>query len=379
MKIILPFFRLTFVQKPYPVKKSCYIVLFMAPLLLFAQKRVDLDRFNFQVQFRSLPNIRLDSSYHTYTVAVTNSKLMSPFIQETDPANTVILEGWRKLSGKGHINIHVKLEDLLPESVSVKERIENITNKGGTVTGTNTLYYQQVIYTFAATAQITDHKGAHVMDEVLADRYYKQVYNSPEFGNRALAAGYFLLNSPFVTKQLYQSCVNRAMHNLSDRIADNFGFAEVNVDDFMWVIGNKKHPEYDEYRKNFREMNEVLFSMHANKSIEGAREKLKPVIDYFEKIKTEYSGKKKHDRKIRYASYFNLAVLYYYLDDPELMMKEANGLLLNDFHTAAGKSFQETAHRLKNQFQRTNIYTRHFSIDTNSFKGPDENSETVAK
>ena len=101
------------------------------------------------------------------------------------------------------------------------------------------------------------------------------------------------------------------------------------------------------------------------------------MIDYFEIIKTTYSGSKKHDRKIRYASYFNLAVLYYYLDDPEQMMKEANGLILNDFHTAVGKSFQETALRLKNQFQQSNIYTRHFNIDPSLFTGPHEKPDTV--
>jgi hypothetical protein len=370
---------LTRYTKQIPVKNYYLLLLYITPLTLFAQKRVDLDRFDFKVQFRSLPNIYVDSNYRTYNVTVSNSKLMNPFIQGTEPANSVFLEGWRKLADDGHLNIQVKLEDLLPESVTVKQRVVNITNRAGTVTGTNTLYYQQVVYTFAATARISDHKGAHVMDEVLANRGYKQVYNSPEFAIRALAEGYFLLNSPTVTKQLYQSCVNRAMHYLSRRITDNFGFEEVTVNDHMWVIGSRKHPEYDDHRKAFREMNEVLFSMSANRSIDGAREKLKPVIDYFEKIKTDYSSNKKHDRKIRYASYFNLAVLYYYLDDPELMMKEANGLILNDFHTAVGNSFRETALRLKNQFQRTNIYTRHFPIDTNSFKGPTENTETAIK
>lgn len=361
------------------MKKLYLLFWFITPLILFAQKKVNLDRFNFKVQFRSLPDIRLDSTYRTYSVSVSNLKMMNPFIEGLEPANSVLLEGWRKLSNDGHINIHVKLEDLLPESVSVKERVVNITNRAGVVTGTNTLYYQQVVYTFAATAQITDHKGTHVMDQPLADRGYKQVYNSPEFGFRALAEGYFLLNSPTITKDLYRSCVNRAMHYLSARITDNFGFGEVTVNDYMWVIGSRKHPEYDEYRKVFRDMNEVLFSMNANTSIEGAREKLKPVIDYFEKIKTDYPTSKKHDRKIRYASYFNLAVLYYYLDEPELMMREANGLILNDYQTSVGKSFQETATRLKNQFQRSNIYTRHFSIDTESFKGPTESNVTVVK
>ncbi len=57
-------------------------------------------------------------------------------------------------------------------------------------------------------------------------------------------------------------------------------------------------------------------------------------------------------------------------------MKEANGLILNDYETSVGKAFQATATRLKNEFERSNIYTRHFSIDTKLFKGPDANAET---
>jgi len=361
------------------VKKHYLLILLIFPAVLFAQKKVDLDRFNFKVQFRSFPDMRIDSTYRTYNVLVSNSKLMEHFMKDLEPASSVILQGWRKLPQEGHININVKLEDLLPESVSVKERVVNITNRAGAITGTNKLYYQEVVYTFAAVAQINDYKGAHIMDQVLADRGYKQVYKSPEFSLRGIAEGYFILNSATITKDLYRSCVTRAMHYLSSRITDNFGYGEATVNDYMWVVGSKKHPEYDDYRKVFRDMNEVLFSMTANNSIEGAREKLKPVIDYFEKIKTDYCSSKKHDCKIRYASYFNLAVLYYYLDDPEMMMKEANGLILNDYKTAVGKSFQESALRLKNQFQRTNIYTRHFSIDPSTFKGPLENTETVVK
>jgi hypothetical protein len=65
-------------------------------------------------------------------------------------------------------------------------------------------------------------------------------------------------------------------------------------------------------------------------------------------------------------------VIYYYLDDPQAMMKEANGLVLNEFDAKDGKGFATVALRLKNQFQNTNIYTRHFQIDTTGFKGPYE-------
>jgi hypothetical protein len=147
----------------------------------------------------------------------------------------------------------------------------------------------------------------------------------------------------------------------------------------MWVIDSRKHPQYTAHRAAFLKMNEYLFNLNANTSIAGLREKLQPVIDYFEQIKNIYNTTSKHDRKIRYASYFNLAVLYYYLDDPQSMMKEANGLKLNDFDSKMGTAFQQTALQLKNIFENTKIYTRHFSIDTNLFRGPYENNTTTIK
>jgi hypothetical protein len=62
-----------------------------------------------------------------------------------------------------------------------------------------------------------------------------------------------------------------------------------------------------------------------------------------------------------------------------MMMKEASGLALNDFDADDARGFETSALRLKNQFQISNIYTRHFRIDTNSFKGPFENTADITK
>ncbi len=361
-------------MKPYQL-----LLLLLFPFSILAQKTVDLDRYNFTAQFRSLPQMRLDSTYRTYNVIVEGTKLMQSFLQEIDPAASVILEGWKKLSEKGHVIIEVKLEDLLPENVSVKERVAVTKDKNGVVTSTKTFYRQEVIYTFAAIAKISDYKGMHIMDIVLADRATKQVFRSPEFPVKQIAEGYFLINALKTTNDLYRTSVNNAIHYLSNEISSNFGFSIVTVNDYMWVIDSRKHPQYTAHRAAFLKMNEYLFNLNANTSIAGLREKLQPVIDYFEQIKNIYNTTSKHDRKIRYASYFNLAVLYYYLDDPQSMMKEANGLKLNDFDSKMGTAFQQTALQLKNIFENTKIYTRHFSIDINTFKGPYENNTTAIK
>ncbi len=362
------------------MKKYFLFCLAICPLLLWAQKNVDLDRYRFKVNYMRLPGMPLDKSYCTYSVKITGPELMKPYLDLLNPEYRVLLENWRKLPENGHINIAVKLENLVPEGVSVKERVQTTKDKNGVITGTKTFYRQEVVYSFAAQAAIKDFKGNHIADEILADRNYKQVYNSPEFTLRGMAEGYFVLNALQINKDLYNRSVSQALSLLSDRISNNFGFMETTASDFMWVIGSRKHPEYADNRRVMLQLQEVLFTMNAKTPIDGAKEKLLPVIDYFEKVKTYYSSSSKHDRKMRYSSYFNLAVLYYYLDDPQAMMKQASGLALNDYDTKDARGFMETAASLKNQFEQNKVTSRHFNIDTTTFKGPlDKNSSVVAK
>lgn len=361
------------------VKNYSAGLLLLLSFSLFAQKSVDLDKYRFAVQFRSLPTVRIDSAYRTYDIQVEATKLMNPLLSDMQPEKSVRLEGWKKLPEAGHITVMVKLGDLVPGDVSVKERVVTNKNGNGVITGTKTYYYQEVAYTFEAEAIVTDYKGMHLMDEQLASRNYKRVYRSPEFTNRVIAAGYFLANSMAVTKELFRESVTSVMHRLSERLNRNFGYEPVTVNDMMWVIDSRKHPEYDDWRNAIRQINDVLFSLSASAPATDALQQVQPAINYFEKIKKLYSSSSRHDRKIRYGCYYNLAVLYYYLDDPQSMMKEANGLELNDFDAKDAKGFKETATWLKRLFEQNNIYTRHFPIDTESFKGPYEKEDVSVK
>jgi hypothetical protein len=360
------------------LRKNLFTGALLLPLAVFCQK-IDLDPFKFTSQYRSLPNIKLDSSYHTYHVSVEGTRLMQTYLKNMSPEKSVILEGWKMLKKNGHLEIQLKLGDLLPESFSAMEREEIIKDRAGKETGRRKLYWQEIVYTFSAFADITDYKGVHIENIPLADRDYKQVYKSPEFAIKQMAEGYFILNSLAVTEQLYKNCVTRATNYLSQQITDDFGYAERNVSDFMWILDSRKHPEYQPHRQAFLTINEVLFSISANRTLDGIREQLQPAIDYFESIKKKYSSMSKNDRKLRYASYYNLAKLYYYLDDPQAMRKEASGLILNDFDAKDGKALEESAMRLKNLLDQSSLNSRHFAIDTSAFRGPGELSEITVK
>lgn len=128
------------------MKNKFLIAIILFPCVAFSQ-RVDLDRFKFSTQYRSLPSVRLDSSYRTYNVTVETSRLMQPYVADMTPEKSVQLEGWKMLKKNGHIGIEIKLEELLPESFSVKEREEIIKDKTGKETGRRKLYSQEVVYT----------------------------------------------------------------------------------------------------------------------------------------------------------------------------------------------------------------------------------------
>lgn len=321
--------------------------------------------------------VRLDSTYRTYEVSAEATRLMQNYLSDLAPDRYLRIEGWKMLPSKAHISIKLKFEDLLPESFSTKERIQPITDRSGRQIGTKSTYYQEVVYTFEARGEVVDYKGEHILDMILADRGNKRVYRSPEFQVRQLAEAYFLMNALNITGELFRSNARQAINTISSRLNNDYGFADVTVNDRMWILGNKKHPEYEAHRKAFQIIKEVMFDLSPHKPLNDARERLQPAIKYFESIKKNYSSSKKAERKLRYASYFNLAVLYYYLDDPQAMLKEASGLVLNDFDISDGRGFENSALRLKRAFENSGIYTRHFPININEFKGPFEKTEAV--
>jgi hypothetical protein len=161
-------------------------------------------------------------------------------------------------------------------------------------------------------------------------------------------------------------------------LTDNFGYGITTITEHMWIIDSKKHPEYMAHRNAFLTLKEALFSISANRPLDGIREQVEPAIRYFESIKKKYTSSSKHDRKIRYASYYNLAVLYYYLDDPQSMLREASSLILNDYDARDGKNLEAGAVRLKNLFLDTRMSSRHFAIDTAAYKGPYEKGAVIA-
>ncbi|MCU0382093.1 MAG: hypothetical protein MUE58_12970, partial [Chitinophagaceae bacterium] len=68
---------------------------------------------------------------------------------------------------------------------------------------------------------------------------------------------------------------------------------------------------------------------------------------------------------------FNLAKIYYYLDDAAKAMAEAGEVVMNGYDAKEGYRLQNWAEALQNQMQQSKFKTRHFPLETENLRGPD--------
>jgi hypothetical protein len=103
----------------------------------------------------------------------------------------------------------------------------------------------------------------------------------------------------------------------------------------------------------------LFATMKANEPLGELEENLKPLIEYFESLKTKYAGDDKWNKKMRYSAFFNLSKIYYYLDRPAQAILQADGLIANDYDTKDGERLKREAQELLDLFNKTKFTTRH--------------------
>jgi hypothetical protein len=333
--------------------------------------KVDLDKISFTASFRDLPQNALDTSYHTYSVQVDYGTLTRFAMKRGELENQVTMEGWRRLSHGGHVLIRVRFEDLLITSSEVVERSEDVKDKDGKVTGKRTYYNVEVGYSFAAQAKITDYKGAFIDDLTLANREQRRTYRSETFPSRAEANVYSKIGLVALAPKLTRESMNDALSILSNNLTSNYGYPERTVSDYFWIVASRKHPEYEDHRRAWLNFRQAIAMMSPDEPLDEVKKAMQPVIEYYNKVKKKYSSDSKGDKKMRYASYFNLAKIYWFLDDPDAQMKEATELIINGYDARDGNGLEAGATNLKTLFRQSKRNTRHFPILLNEYQGPD--------
>lgn len=334
-------------------------------------EKVDLDKYSFSASYRDLPKKGLDTSYHTFSVKIEYGPLSKLALRRDELENQVYIDGWRRIPYGAHVQVSLRFEDLIIQGSEVKERVETIKDKDGKETGKKTNYVVEVPYTFGALAKITDYKGRFVESIELANRDQRRVHTSEVFPNEAEAKAYSKYGLVLLTPQLMRQSMNNVLSSLSNTLTYNYGYPERTVNDFFWVVASRKHPEYENHRRAWGTFRQAITQMSPDEPLNEVKQMMQPVIDYYNKVLKLYPTDSKGDKKMRYASHYNLAKIYWYLDDPDSAIKEATELIINGYDAKDGSRLEAGATDLKMLMRNARIYTRHFRVQVQDYQGPD--------
>jgi hypothetical protein len=327
-----------------------------------AQKKADLDKYSFTATYRDLPRMGLDTSFKTFSIQTVLTRNSSYMMKDEQPDERIYITGWKKLPSHAHIMVDVRMEDIQIEKSDVKERIQILKNKEGKEIGQQSFYSTEIIYSFASMMRVNDFRGKEIMQRVLTSRNSPKVYRTKEFNSRAEALTAFVSNVYAVTSLITSNEINRSMNEVNDLLNANLGYGTRTVNDYLWILDTKKHPEYKAHKQAFISFKQAMFQMRADKPLDEVKEMLKPSIAYFERVISKYYTESKADRKMRYASYYNLSKIYYYLDMPNEALFEAGQLMINDYDEKDGRGLEAAANDLKYLLELNKTDTRHFAV-----------------
>lgn len=333
-------------------------------------QRVDLDRFNFTASFRDFPDDPLPVEFKTFNTRIEAAPSLGLGYSAATLENFITIEGFKKVTGTGHITILAILDDIVVEKTETKERIAIKKDRQGIETR-KSFFSTQMTYSFSARASVYDFRGNSILsNHILYDREAKRTWKTSEFSNPLDAVNNYNNKVLEIKSNLAKQLVNSALSSLNNTLNTRYGYSIQRVNDIFWILNNRRHPEYSEQQKAWNNFKNAIILMHPDQPLDKVKEKLKPVISYFQKVKTIYTGSDKEAKKLRYASYYNLAKIYLYLDDPASAIREADALAMNDYDESDGRVLRAVAENLDEQLKKNNASTRHFPVDIASYEPP---------
>ena len=339
------------------LKNSISLFLCFITFFTYSQKlKVDLDRESLGVKYVRLPtNPVLDYNDRTFSI-----KANGPNASRIE--DQIVLEGFEKVIANGTIDVQVHIDNIIIDNVEIRKREVVKKDKEGNVTSRK-LYYKPIVsYTTYGYYYVKDQSGSSPKKRMGNSR---NKFEGKEFSSYKNAQNYYNNNQYTFknnfTKEFTRDIINTIGHFLNKK----YGYVIFNTTTILWILDSKKNPEYAAHKKALIDIRKAFASMTSDKPVDNIREKIKPIVAYFESVIPKYPEvKKKKHRKMRYASYFNMAQMYYYLDMPDKAIEYANKLIENDYDKSDGKRFIRQCNTLKERFKANKITTRHLVVET---------------
>ncbi|MBC7885959.1 MAG: hypothetical protein H7X99_10825 [Saprospiraceae bacterium] len=124
-------------------------------------------------------------------------------------------------------------------------------------------------------------------------------------------------------------------------------------------LDSEKHPEYQTFTNAIKALEVIFSKMRYNKSIEQIATDLSPIINYFESLISKYNKDDKHEKKLKAASYYNLARIFQYLDDHDKVIEIGRAIIASENDEDDGEDFIKESENWKSLLAFHHMKSRH--------------------
>jgi hypothetical protein len=372
------------------MKKLLICVFFLSFFVSKAQK-VDLDHFYFNVSYQILPKEPVPFDKRTFSSRVKLGGALQSYVDPSSLNDKINIIGWKKVDENGTVDIELNLEDFVEKGASPQTRVDETKDKDGKVISRKEYYYVTAKYATRGYAKV---KGPHtpaaadsqiqaastVQAAATTNRFLRNAvikkdtvastdgfnisfngelsYVSKESTDPSVPMKDFRLNRGVIRDQKLRDFADNSLNSFNSNITYTYGFKPKNDNEILWIL-DAKNEEGKTQSEAIQAVKALFATMKADEPIDDLKANMQPLIEYFDSLKTKYAEDNKPSRKMRYSAYFNLAVIYLMLDEPEKAIAESEKLIANDYDKSDGKALIERANKLIVSFRNAKLKTTH--------------------
>jgi len=319
----------------------------------------NIDKENFYVSYVKLPtNPILDDTKRTYS---SNSR-------------TASVSGFSKVKSPGTLDFEYRFNGTKAGEYSIEKIKHEKKDDDGKVISTTYTYIASSFFNSSGTLVTINALTGQSTENNFKD---SSGYEGPSFSSYGKAEEHYN-NNKYDIKDTHSSehegNIRLKVESFLDR---TYGYVPYESSyEYFWILGSKKHPEYPKHQEAFNTLKVAFEEMKYDVPMDKIQKEVEPVIEYFNSIIPNYEGTKRKMKKVKYASFYNIAKIYYYLDMPNKVKEYAQKIIDNDYSKSDGKEFMTKADQLAKILATNKVKSRHMNVLTEDLSNiPDEVEE----
>lgn len=325
-------------------------------------QKIDLDKFYFDISYQILPTNFVEFEKRTFSSDLVISDNMFKYYSGISAyySNKKLLDeiitiyGWKRSLKNSTIDIETNLINFEQGEPKFDSKTEETKDKNGIVVK-STKYYVTVKFKTRGYSVI---KFKDNSPEIRISFDDDLEYKSKEENDYDSAKTNYQKQKKEIYDSKLKEFIEGSIFKIKKKINKLYGLEPISTKESLWIIDSKD--EEGAIQKEAIQAVKVIFSkMNADKPIDEIVNELNPLIEYFESLKTKYTGDDKGSKKIRYSAFYNLGKIYINTDQPEKAIKEGDGLILNGYDKSDGKNIIEEANFDLLKFKNTPFKSKH--------------------